>query len=405
MFILTIMIILTIFAVDITLTLLNYNHRHKPIPQSVADIYDREAYEKWLKYTVEGFRLSMISKVVNTIILLCFLVFGLFNAIADFADRFSHNQVIQSLLFLAIYAVISYLLNIGFSIYRTFSIEERFGFNKTSVKTFITDQLKGGLLMTVLAGGLLYISMTLYLKLDNQALIYVWGIITGVSILLSFLYTKVFIKFFNKLTPLTSGELYDKTGELASNLGYEIKQIQVMDASKRSTKLNAFFSGFGRYKSVVLYDTLLETCTTEEIISILAHEIGHAKHHDVLKNMLVGMVQTALYLGLLGFFLSSDSFSAAFGFNETHLGFSIILFGILLEPIGLILGIPTSAMSRRAEYKADAAALKSGYSDAMVSSLKILARENFSNLTPHPLVVKMTYSHPPIAARIEALKK
>jgi STE24 endopeptidase len=176
-----------------------------------------------------------------------------------------------------------------------------------------------------------------------------------------------------------------------------------MNASKRSARLNAFFSGFGKFKHIVLYDTLLEKCGTDEIVAVLAHEIGHARHKDVLRNFFISMVQISVYLLLLTFFLSSSTLARSFGFEQTHLGFALILFAILAEPFGILLGIPLSAMSRTAEFRADRFAAQAGYQTAMISALKILARENFSNLTPHPAVVKMTYSHPPVSQRIEAL--
>lgn len=276
MFIFTIFIILAIFILDLTLSILNYNYRKQPIPENVSDIYDQEEYDKWLSYTMEGFRLGIISKVFTTLILLSFLILGIFNRLADMANQFSGDKIIQTLLFLGLYGAISYILGIGFNIYRTF----------------------------------------------------------------------------NKLTPLEDGELKEKTYQVAKDLGYEIKNISIMDASKRSTRLNAFFSGFGKFKSIVLYDTLVEKCTTDEIIAVLAHEIGHSLHKDT---------------------------------------------------ISILLYIPLSKLSRTAEFKADSVAAKAGYKDSMITALKILTKENFSNLTPHPLVVALTYSHPPTSQRIDAL--
>ncbi|MBN2797396.1 MAG: M48 family metallopeptidase [Clostridia bacterium] len=405
MFNFTIFVILVIFALDVTLSVLNYRNRKAPIPKNVSDIYNQEEYGKWLDYTMEGFRLGIITKVFTTLILLIFLFFNIFNKIASVADQYSHNEILQTLIFLGLYSVISYLLSIGFSVYRTFNIEQRYGFNKTTVKTFILDQLKSIILTALLGGGLMYLILTLYDKLGFKAVFYTWAILMVIILLINVLYTKIFIKIFNKLTPLEDGELKEKATELAKQLGYEIKTISVMDASKRSTRLNAFFSGFGKFKSIVLYDTLIEKCTPDEILSVLAHEIGHSLHKDTLKNFAISTVQIALYMTILGFFLTSETFSTAFGFSGIHLGFSIILFSIILEPISILINIPLSQLSRKAEYKADAVAAKSGYKGAMISALKVLTKENFSNLTPHPLVVKMTYSHPPTSQRIDALEK
>lgn len=405
MFTLTITIILIMFIIDLGLSILNYKHRQAPIPENVQDVYNTSDYDKWLNYTMEGFRLSIITKLVDTLLLIIFLVAGVFPKLASIANKWSGHPIIQTLLFLGIYSVISYVLGIGFRLYRTFNIEERYGFNTTTPKTFILDQIKSMLLTTILGGALLFALLTLYVKMGNSALLYAWLIVVAITLIINLLYTKVFIRLFNKLTPLSEGELYDNVQALAKTTGYELKEISVMDASKRSARLNAFFSGFGKFKHIILFDTLIEKCETDEIISVLAHEIGHAKHKDVLRNFFISILQIGVYLSLLMFFLSSTAFATAFGFDGIHFGFATILFGILMEPFGLLLGIPLSAMSRKAEYKADAFAAEVGYGESMVGALKILAKENFANLTPHPLLVKLTYSHPPISQRIAALNK
>ncbi|MCH4886611.1 M48 family metallopeptidase [Acidaminobacter sp. JC074] len=404
MFVLIIAAILLVFTIDITLSTLNYKNRNQPIPENVKDVYDEEDYKKWHLYTMEVFKLNLISKIINTGVLILFFVVGVFPRIAAFTDNLSENNIIQTLLFLGVYALISYMIGIGFSIYRTFNIEERYGFNKTTLKTFILDQIKGLVLGAIIGGGLLALLLYFYEFTGKMALLYAWIAMAVFTLLINILYTKVFIKLFNKITPLEEGELYDKATQLSKSLGYEIKSIGVMDASKRSSRLNAFFSGFGKFKSIILYDTLLEKCTTDEIISVLAHEIGHSIHKDVFRNFVIALVQTGIFLAILFQILSSNALSLAFGFTQVHTGFSIILFGILLEPISILINMPLSYLSRKAEYRADAVAKKAGYKDAMVSALKVLSRENFSNLTPHPLVVKLTYSHPPTSDRIKNLQ-
>ena len=405
MFILTISVILIVFLIDITLSTLNYKNRNQPIPENVKDVYNEADYKKWHLYTMEVFKFSIVTKIINTALLIIFLLAGIFPILAGFVDKFSNNSIIRTLLFLGAYTLISYLLNIGFSIYRTFNIEERYGFNKTTVKTFILDQIKSLILGAIIGGCLLSLLLYFYQFTGAFGLLYAWIAMAVFTLLINVLYTKVFIKLFNKITPLPEGELYDKAIELSKSLGYEIKTISIMDASKRSSRLNAFFSGFGKFKSIILYDTLLEKCTTDEIISVLAHEIGHSLHKDVLRNFVIALIQTGAFLAILFELLSSKTISIAFGFSDVHMGFAIILFGILLEPIGILINMPLSYISRKAEFKADAVAKKAGYKDAMISALKVLSRENFSNLTPHPLVVKLTYSHPPTSDRISQLEK
>lgn len=403
MYLLTIAIVLALFLLDIILLTLNYRHRTQPIPASVSDVYNLHDYKQWLSYTMEKFRLSIFSKIVSTAILLVMISFKIFPRLALITDHLTRGIIWSTLLFLGIYGALYYVSSIGFRLFQTFNIEARYGFNTTTIQTFISDQIKGLILGALFGGGLISLLLYLYLRLGTGAIFYAWIITMSIILIMNLLYTRLFIRLFNQLTPLPEGELYEKSTQLASNLGYEIRKISVIDASKRSTKINAYFTGFGRFKSIILYDTLLEKCHTDEIVSVLAHEIGHAKNFDVLKNLLLSGIQIGGYLVLLGFFLSSESFATVFGFESIHYGFAIVLFGILVAPISILLNIPLSAMSRKAEYKADACAADSGYGDGLCSALKVLARENFANLTPHPLVVKLTYSHPLVSQRIEAI--
>lgn len=401
----TIAVILLIFLIEVTLSTLNYRNRVKPVPDNVSDVYDKDSYRKWLDYTMESHRLSMFATVTDTALLILFLLFGFFPYIAEIAASMTSDKKLETLAFFGIYMTVSYILGIGFRIYQTFSIEERYGFNKSTAKTFILDQVKSLVLAVILGGPLAWLLLTMYLSMGNEFILYSWLLFMSLSLIMNLLYTKVFIKLFNRLTPLEDGELREKIEALAASTGYEVRKISIMDASKRSSRLNAFFSGFGKFKHIVLFDTLVEKLDPDETVAVLAHEIGHAKHRDVVKNYLLSAVQTAVYIALLSFFLSSGDFSRAFGFPEVHLGFAIILFGILMEPLGIILGIPLSAISRKAEYRADRFSAENTGSESMIGALKVLAKENYTNLTPHPLVVKMTYSHPPISDRISAISK
>lgn len=405
MFSFTLIVIISLFAFDWWLSRLNYQHRHQPIPENVADIYDEASYQQWLAYTMETHRLSKVMKSVDVLVLLLFLVNGWFPALAKGTESFTHQPIFQTLIFLGIYFFVQYVLHLGFDWYGTFHIEERYGFNKSTAKTFLLDQLKSIGLTLVVGGLVLYVLLALYLRAGNWFILYAWLFTVTLSLVVNLLYTRVFVRIFNKLSPLPDGELADALNELASNTGYGVKKISVIDASKRSSRLNAFFSGFGRFKHIVLYDTLLEKCSANEIVSVLAHEIGHAKHKDVLRNFFISMIQVSAALAVLSFFLSSREMALAFGFTDVHPGFAMILFGILMEPFGILLGIPLSYLSRRAEYRADRFAAKASDPESMIAALKVLARENFANLTPHPLVVAMTYSHPPISQRIAALQK
>lgn len=418
MLVFTILIVILTLVLETTISVLNYRRRSQPIPENVRDVYDSAQYKRWLDYTMETHRLAMFSRVFNTGTLIAMLLFNGFPFLAQRADDLTGHEILRILVFLGMVYLLQYILNLGFKLYRTFGIESRYGFNATTPRVFVQDQIKSVILGLLLGGGLLYCLLWLYFNLfeassqsgSGSAWIRVWLVswllIVLVTLIVNLLYTKVFIRLFNTLTPLRSGPLYDQIVELAVKTGYAIKEISVMDASRRSTRLNAFFSGFGRFKHIVLYDTLIEKCGTEEVVAILAHEIGHAKHKDVLKNFLLSVVQIGATLALLLFFLTaSGSWAPSFGFSTAHLGFALLHFGMLTDPLGFLLGIPLTAISRKAEYAADGFASSTTSGPAMIRALKTLARENFSNLTPHPLAVKLTYTHPPISQRIEAIAR
>lgn len=402
--ILTIAIILATFAFDMWLSILNYNHRTQPIPDNVKDIYDTQSYSRWLNYTMENFRLGMIAKVLSTIIIVALLTFGFFPVLNRFLLTTSPDPIIRTMIFVGIYMILNSLIDIPFSYIKNFRIEEKYGFNKTTKKTFVLDLLKSLVMMIVLGGSVLYVLLSLYLNSENFIL-YTWLFLVTIMILINILYTKVFIKIFNKLTPLPDGELKNKIMEFAQKTSTSIKSISVMDASRRTKKLNAFFSGFGKFKSIVLYDNLIEKMSSDEIVAVLAHEIGHGKHMDTLRNLLMSLIQMGIMLYFLQLFLSWEALSISFGFETVNIGFGLILFSVFLSPIDILLDVPLSAISRWAEYRADGYAKENGYKEAMITALKRLAQENFANLTPHPLMVKMTYSHPPISQRISALNK
>lgn len=402
--ILTIAIILATFAFDMWLSILNYNHRTQPIPDNVKDIYDTQSYSRWLNYTMENFRLGMIAKVLSTIIIVALLTFGFFPVLNRFLLTTSPDPIIRTMIFVGIYMILNSLIDIPFSYIKNFRIEEKYGFNKTTKKTFVLDLLKSLVMMIVLGGSVLYVLLSLYLNSENFIL-YTWLFLVTIMIFINILYTKVFIKIFNKLTPLPDGELKNKIMEFAQKTGTSIKSISVMDASRRTKKLNAFFSGFGKFKSIVLYDNLIEKMSSDEIVAVLAHEIGHGKHMDTLRNLLMSLIQMGIMLYFLQLFLSWEALSISFGFETVNIGFGLILFSVFLSPIDILLDVPLSAISRWAEYRADGYAKENGYKEAMITALKRLAQENFANLTPHPLMVKMTYSHPPISQRISALNK
>lgn len=401
--IITLVVIIGTFLFNTWLNFLNYSHRNSEIPKEVEDVYEKEEYKRWHSYNMEVFRFSMISKVISLVLILVLLLSKAFLWFDTLSQDITSNTYLQVFLFFMFYYVIEYIIGIFLSHYRSFVIEEKYGFNKTTKKIFITDKIKSLLLTALFGGGILLGLFALFSNVGLMFYVYGWASLVVIILIINIIYVSVIVPLFNKLTPLEDGELKDMIHEFSNKVGYQVSKISIMDASKRSTKLNAFFSGFGKFKQIVLFDTLIEKMSNEEIVAVLAHEIGHNKHKHIVRNLFQTIFMLAVYFGLLMIVLTNIEFSKAFGFTEIHFVFSLILFSFLLSPVDMIFGTVLSTLSRRAEYQADRFASKQYGKAPMISALKVLSKENFSNLTPHPLYVKLTYSHPPTASRIKAI--
>ncbi len=401
-----IIILITLsFSFELWLSSLNYKHRNAPLPKVVEDVYEETEYRKWLAYTMENFRLDLIISFVNLAVMLLYLFAGVFLYFERVASNVTSNIHLQTLIFLGLYFIIGFIINLGFSYYSDFSIEERYGFNKTTKKTFIIDKIKSLLLTIIFGGGFVYLLSVLYYNAGAMFYLYAWLTIIFILVFINLFYVKLIVPLFNKLRPLEDEELKLKIEAFAKSVGYEVNKIRVIDASKRSTKLNAYFSGFGKLKQVVLYDTLIEKMSKDEIVAVLAHEIGHSKYKHIISGMIQSILVISIYLGVLLAILKVPEISMAFGFSSVNFAFALIIFSVLLSPISIIVRLIMSGISRKHEYQADNFAAKHFSRVHMENALKVLAKENFSNLTPHPLYVKLTYSHPPIAERINAIKK
>lgn len=387
------------------LSILNYQNRNAKIPEEVSDVYNKEKYIEWSKYNMENYKFSIIVRTLNLFVFLVLLVFGIFPLLDKLSNYITSNQDLQILLFMGFYFLILFVIGVITSYYQTFKIEEKFGFNRTTKKTFILDKFKSFMLTIVFGGGLLYLLISLNNNAGRMFYIYAWLSLVFIFLIVNILYTGVIVPLFNKLVPLEDGDLKEDIQSFAKTVGYEVTKISVMDASRRSSKLNAYFSGFGRFKKIVLYDTLIHKMSTQEIVAVLAHEIGHNKHKHIIFNMIQTSITLLLYVGLLGLLLNQPIFSTAFGFDSANFGFAIILFIILVDPIDILMGLFLSKISRTFEYQADAFAAEHYSKNDMINALKIITRENFSNLTPHPLYVKFLYTHPPVANRIKAINK
>jgi len=385
---------------DYFLVFLNYKNRNAPLPDNVKDVYDEETYAKQKAYEMDNLRLSIVSGLLGLAVTLVVLGFDLHSA---FFYMLGIESVYLRVYFMFIMvALISLPLGIIFGAIKTFKIEAKYGFNKSTVGTFIGDVIKEQLISAVLMLGLISLFMLLHGAIGNMVFLAFFFVLVAVMLFIVFFY-HFFSKLFNKFTPIEEGELKDKIDELSLRTGFPVKKIFSMDGSKRSTKANAYFSGFGRNRVIVLYDTLIEKCTEDEIIAVLAHEIGHAKKRHTLMGAPMRFAAMAILL-LVGYFVVNQvGISTAFGFSELNIAFNFLILTIFVSPIFALWSIPVSAVSRAFEYDADRFADEHASSEALISALKKLHRDAYANLTPHPFVVLIQYSHPPLTQRITAM--
>jgi STE24 endopeptidase len=369
----------------------------------VSDIYDNDEYNKQQLYKKENYKFSNISGSISFVTTALILIFGLFGKLDIYISNQVSSPLLQTLIFFAIIGIGSTLLSLPFSYYHTFVIEEKFGFNKSSKLTFFTDTLKSLLLGAILGGVVLSTLVWIYNYIQSDFWWIAWIFISIFSVGLNFFYSTLIVPLFNKQTPLEDGELKQAIEDFGKKAGFEIDNIYVIDGSKRSSKANAYFAGFGKKKRIVLYDTLINQMNTGEIVAVLAHEIGHYKHKHTIANLIIGMAQTGIMLYILSLFLSNTDLSLALGGTQNKFHLGIIAFSILYSPISEFIGVFMNVISRKFEYQADNFAKSFGLENELVSGLKNLSKNSYSNLTPHPLFVFTNYSHPPIKERIKNL--
>lgn len=408
MHIMIIALIVIMYTIDLVLNVLNVKYSKNKMPENVSHIYDENEYAKWLSYHQEHLVFNIIKKSVFTVLILSLLLFKGFGLFQAWAVQVTNSEIIHTLMFLFIYNILQTFISIPFEWIHTFKIEEKYGFNKTTKKTFVIDQIKSFLFANILLGALVAGLQAIYLLFVDQVWLFVlsaWFFIAIVMVIILLLNTKVFVKLFNKLTPLEDGKLKERIDKLANELGFEVENISIMDASKRSSKLNAFFSGLGKTRDVVLYDTLLEKLSEDQVLAVLAHELGHATHKDTTKMLFQNILSFGLYALIIGVIMQFSVVYTAFGLTGIFFGFGLVLFMILMEPLAILIGMLTNGWSRRIEYRADGFAKDHVGKDEMIGALEILAKENFSNLNPHPLYVKIYYSHPTISERMSSLNK
>lgn len=401
-------ILLVIITFDFTLerilSFLNRKSSKNPIPNELEGIYDQEKYAKSQAYNDEVSRFGTFSATFSFVLIVLAIYNGWFGLLDQWIRTFSPNSLISPLVFFGILYVASDIINTPFSIYRNFVIEAKYGFNKMTAKTFILDKIKGYILTVIIGGLLLAILIYFVNAIGSDFWYYFWAVMTAFVLFANLFYTSLILPIFNKLKPIEEGELKSSIQAYCNKVNFPLKNIFIMDGSKRSSKGNAFFSGLGKKKKVVLFDTLVEKHSTQELTAVFAHEVGHYKKKHIV-------FSTIFSIGLMGFMLflfSRMAYNAelswAMGGQTSALHLNLLAFGILYSPISTILGIIGNIMSRKNEYEADAYAKETYDATPLITGLKKMSSDHLSNLTPHPAFVFVHYSHPPLRERVRALE-
>lgn len=393
------------YILDLITELLNLKALRDDLPAEFNDVFDQEKYRKSQEYTRVKTRFGLISATFSLIVTLVFWFSGGFNWLDLLVRQWGFSEIFTGLFYIGILLIANTVLNLPFSVYSTFVIEARFGFNKTTPKTFVLDMLKGLLLGVVIGGALLGGILVFFQFAGANAWLYCWIAVTLFTIFMQFIAPTWIMPLFNKFTPLEDGKLRREIMNYAQKVHFPLDNLFVMDGSKRSAKSNAFFTGFGKHKRIALFDTLIEKHSVAELVAILAHEIGHYKKKHILQGMIISILHTGVMFFLLSIFLNHSGLFDAFYMENMSIYAGFIFFGMLFSPISEILGIFMQMFSRKNEFEADQfAAETTQNSTHMISALKKLSANNLSNLTPHPFYVFLNYSHPPVLERIRALR-
>ena len=398
-------IIIVDFLFDKYVDYLNAKHFDDQVPKELDDVYDKEEYIKSQAYKKENYKFSLISSGFMILLTLGFFLFQGFYWVDSIARGFSDNEIVIALIFFGIIMLVSDIISTPFSYYQNFVIEEKYGFNKSTIKLFFMDKLKGWILTIILGGGILALIVWFYQQTGNYFWIYTWFFIAVFSVFMTLFYSSLIVPLFNKQTPLEDGELRTEIENFSIKVGFNLDNIFVIDGSKRSTKANAYFSGFGSKKRIVLYDTLINDLNTSEIVAVLAHEVGHYQKKHVFINMIISILLTGFTLYLLSLLINNPMLSEALSVNEPSFHIGLIAFGVLYSPISEITGILMHYMSRKFEYQADNYAKEKFNAQDLISSLKKLSKNSLSNLTPDKVTVFLHYSHPTLYQRILNLRK
>ena len=393
------------FAWTQILSYLNRKRMSPVLPDELKGIYPPEKYAKQQEYQRANSRFGLFSGGVSFLLMFVILLFGLLGWLDNYLRGYTDHFLVLPLTFFGILMITSEIISLPFDWYATFTIEERFGFNKSTRKLFITDWLKGIVLNILIGGIVLAAILFIYHYTLNVFWLYAWIVVSGFSLLMTFFYSEWIVPLFNKQTPLEDGELRDAIESLAQKAGFRLANIFVMDGSKRSTKANAYFTGFWKKKRIVLFDTLMNDLTAEEIVAVLAHEIGHYKKKHVVYSLVLSILTTGVIFYILSLFLSNLRLAEALGGEHASFHLGIIGFAFLFTPISELLGLIINHISRKNEYEADDFTSQFDIGEALISALKKISVQSLSNLNPHPLVVFWYYSHPTLVQRIGKIRE
>lgn len=404
-FLLIVSIMMFNYVLERWLDFLNSKQWSNKLPKELEDVYDAEQYEKSQNYKRINEKFGLITSTFSFLVVTTMLFFHVFGFMDSFARSITSNPVLIAIIFFGILMFASDLINTPFALYDTFIIEERFGFNKTTLKTFIFDKIKGWILVAIIGGGAMTLIIWLFNQSEKYFWIWAWLAMTIFMIFISIFYSTLIVPLFNKQTPLEDGELKDAISDFCKKAGFHLTNVFVIDGSKRSTKANAYFTGLGKRKRIVLYDTLINDLTTNEIVAVLAHEIGHYKKKHTISGMLLGIIQTGLTLYIFSLFTVNPLLSYALGAKTQGVHMALMAFGVIYSPFSTIVGLGMNYLSRKNEYEADKFAKDFDYANDLINALKKLSSNNLSNLTPHPAYVFFHYSHPTLLQRMRALNK
>ncbi len=405
-FIYTVLLIFLVtgFILDSGLEWLNIRNLKPTLPEIMKPFYNENKYRKSVNYEKTNTTFSFFSHSFSFILIMAMLLLGGFSLLDQWVTSITASVYGRSALFFGVLFLVSDLLSIPFQYYHTFVIEEKFGFNKSSLKTFVFDKLKGWVITAMIGGGLLMFLLWAFMATGIWFFLIFMAGITIFSITITLFYTKLIVPIFNKITPLPQGELAEAIRDFALQHQFSVKEVSVIDGSKRSTKANAYFSGFGSRKRIILYDTLITDLSVDEIVAVLAHEMGHSKNRHVLKGMALSLLQTGIMVALLAWALRLPELSHALGINESQIYINLLVFGLLYTPVAELLGMISNLFSRKFEYEADEYVTRAGIGPSLINALIQLSINNLNNLQPHPWYVFVHFSHPTLLQRMNAIK-